>query len=336
MELRRLGKTELMVSAVGFGGIPIQRVDKHITKEVITECLKNNINFIDTARMYTVSEEYLGYALEGIRDKFIIATKSAVATYDEMAKDIDISLKNLKTDFIEIYQMHFIKNIDDYNNRINGGAYEALLQAQKDGKIGHIGITSHSADDLSEILKKDHKMFATIQFPYNPVELQGVKMFEKSYNEYDLGIIIMKPIMGGACEQGERSIKFILNNKHITSAIPGMESAELVRKNAACGIDYKLTKEDEEYISKLRDELGENFCRRCGYCMPCPVEINIPAQFLMHGYLTRYKLNDWAKDRYSSIGTRADKCVECGKCESKCPYNLPIINMLKDVSEVFK
>jgi len=259
-----------------------------------------------------------------------------VRDYEGMKKDIEISLNNLKTDYIDLYQFHFVKTIEDLHKIMSDdGAYKALLEAKEAGKIGHIGITSHSADILEKAIT-DYDVFETIQFPYNPVENQGENLFEKAHKK-NIGIIVMKPIAGGAIDNGELSIKYILNNKNITIAIPGMESVEKVQKNSAVGSNsIELSREELNELEKIREDLSGGFCRRCGYCMPCVKGIDIPAQFIIEGYLMRYNLPEWASKRYEALEIKADDCIECGVCEERCPYNLNIRSMLKRVSKNFR
>ena len=176
--MRNFGKTDMKIKRVGFGGIPIQRITQEDTNKVIDELVNQCVNFIDTARGYTVSEEYIGNAIEGRRDKFYIATKSMSRNYEEMKKDIEISLKNLKTDYIDLYQIHNLKE-DEYNSIFDDNkAYRALLEAQKEGKIKYIGITSHSLETIEKSIE-DEK-FSTIQFPYNIIEDQADEVFKKA------------------------------------------------------------------------------------------------------------------------------------------------------------
>ena len=173
MEYRILGKTGLKISRMGFGGIPIQRIDAEGTKALMHKLLENGVNYIDTARGYTVSEEYLGIGLEGIREHFVLATKSMSRTAEAMAKDIDISLKNLRTDYIDLYQIHNAPPADVEKVCSPGGALEALTAAKKAGKIGHIGITAHSLETFRMALELP--WVETIMFPYNIVEQQGAE-----------------------------------------------------------------------------------------------------------------------------------------------------------------
>ena len=325
-----LGNTNMKIKRVGFGGIPIQRITQEDTNLVIDELEKNGINFIDTARGYTVSEEYIGNSLVGRRQKFYIATKSMSRDYEGMKKDIEISLKNLKTDYIDLYQLHNVK-IEEYETIFNEDkAFRALLEAQKEGKIKYIGITSHSIETIEKAIE-DGK-FDTIQFPYNIVEDQADEAFKKAH-EKGIGIIVMKPLAGGALDDATLAIKYILSKEYIDVAIPGMDSIKQVKENVDVLNNLDLTEEDKKKIEDIRATLGGKFCRRCEYCLPCPLGVNIPQNFLLEGYYTRYNLKEWSKERYDSLEGKASKCIACGKCETKCPYELPIIEMLKNVCE---
>ena len=333
MEYRILGKTGLKVSRVGLGGIPIQRIDAAGTKVLMHHLMEQGVNFVDSARGYSVSEAYLGEALEGIRDKFILATKTMARTKEGMAQDIETSLKNFRTDYIDLYQCHnpSLKDLDTIIGE--GGALEALLEAKAAGKIGHIGITAHSLETFRIALEQD--WVETIMFPYNIVENQADELMAKA-KEKNIGFVVMKPLAGGAIEDGRLAMRYICANPNATVVIPGMYHPKEVAENAAAASDTSpLTEEELTKIEQIRQELGTNFCRRCNYCQPCSVGLNISGAFLFHGYLSRYGLEEWARGRYDAMGVKASACVECGDCESRCPYNLPIREMLKKVAADF-
>ena len=333
MEYRILGKTGLKISRMGFGGIPIQRIDAAGTAELMRWLQEKGINYIDTARGYTVSEEYLGAALEGMRDKFVLATKSMARTKEAMAADIDISLKNLRTDYIDLYQIHNATPADVEKVIAPGGALEALQEAKKAGKIGHIGITAHSLDTFK--LAMDFDWVETIMFPYNIVETQGQELIAQC-TERNIGFIAMKPLAGGAIEDATLALRFLCADENVTVVIPGMAEIREAEQNLAAVEDTTpLRPEEKQAMAALRETLGTHFCRRCNYCAPCSVGISIPAMFLMEGYLSRYGLADWAKMRYEGLGKTASECIECGVCETRCPYNLPIREMLKTVAQKF-
>ena len=333
MEYVTLGKTGLKVSRMGLGGIPIQRIDAEGTKSLLHKLADQGVNYIDTARGYTVSEEYLGYALEGIRDKFVLATKSMARTKESMAADIEKSLHNLRTDYINLYQVHnpSMEQLDQV--LAAGGALEALQEAKAAGKIGHIGLTAHSTEVFARALELD--WVETIMFPYNIVESQGEELIAKC-KEKNIGFIDMKPLAGGAIENGTLALRYICANKNVTIVIPGMaEEKEMEENIKACLDSSPLNEKELKEIEEVREQLGTNFCRRCNYCAPCSVGIDISGVFLFAGYLNRYGLGDWARNRYSSLAVKASACIECGKCETRCPYHLPIREMLKECAHQF-
>ena len=326
MEYTTLGKTGLTISRMGFGGIPIQKVDVPTVRTLMQALADSGVNYIDTARGYTVSESYLGEALEGMRDRFVIATKSMARTKEAMEKDIETSLANLRTDHIELYQVHNPSLADLETVIAPGGALEALLEAKAAGKIGHIGLTAHMATVFERALGMD--WVETIMFPYNIVETQGEALMRRC-TEQGVGFIVMKPLAGGALEDATLALRFIGQNPDVSVVIPGMYSAEEVKQNLAAMEDNSpLTQQELEQIETIRRELGTQFCRRCNYCQPCTAGIGISGIFVLEGYLQRYGLGDWAKARYAGMAKKASDCVGCGVCETRCPYQLPIREML--------
>lgn len=333
MEYVTLGKTGLKISRLGFGGIPIQRVDAAAANELLEAVRTAGINYIDTARGYTVSEELIGQAIEGHRDEFVLATKSMSRDRESMERDINISLKNLRTDYIDLYQVHnpTVANIDQVC--APGGALEALMAAKAAGKIGHLGLTAHSIEVFSRALQEP--WLETIMFPYNLVENQGEELMAQARAK-GVAVIVMKPLAGGAIEDARLALRYINQNPNVTVVIPGMYNPEEVKKNLEAMEDTApLSDQEKERIEEIRQELGTNFCRRCNYCAPCTVGISIPNLFLFQGYLKRYGLGDWARSRYSAQAVKASACVECGACEERCPYHLPIREMLKSVAKDF-
>ena len=333
MEYRILGKTGLKISRMGFGGIPIQRIDAEGTRRLMLRLLECGVNYIDTARGYTVSEEYLGYGLEGIREHFVLATKSMSRTAEAMAKDIDISLRNLRTDYIDLYQIHNAPPADLETVMAPGGALEALQEARAAGKIGHIGITAHSLETFKMALELP--WVETIMFPYNIVEGQAEKLIA-ACREKNIGFIDMKPLAGGAIEDARLALRYVCANPDVTVTIPGMADPTELEQNLAAVNDVSpLTQEEIAGFAAVRSALGTQFCRRCNYCQPCSAGINISGVFLFEGYLSRYGLADWAKERYASPDKKASDCIGCGACESRCPYGLPIRKMLKQAAVKF-
>ena len=333
MEYVTLGKTGLKISRLGFGGIPIQRTDAATTKELMKVMVEKGINYIDTARGYTVSESYLGEALEGYRDKFILATKSMARNKDGMAADIETSLKNLRTDYIDIYQVHNPSLEQLEQVMAPGGALEALIEAKDAGIIGHIGLTGHTMELFEKAVGLP--WVETFMFPYNIVERQGEELMRKC-TENNIGFIVMKPLAGGAIEDANLALRFICANPDVSVVIPGMYDVKEIDMNLAATEDTSpLSEEELKKMEEIREQLGSNFCRRCNYCQPCSAGINISSVFLLQGYLDRYGLGDWARTRYEALDVKAGACVECGACEPRCPYNLPIREMLKEAAGKF-
>ena len=333
MEYRTLGKTGLEISRLGFGGIPIQKIDAEGTRALIGELIGAGVNFIDTARAYTVSEEYLGYALAGVRDRFVLATKSMARTKEAMAQDINTSLQTLRTDYIDLYQVHNPSPKDLEQVIASGGALEALQEAKEMGKIGHIGITLHSVELFQRAI--DLPWVETIMFPYNIVETQGEDLIAECAKR-NIGFICMKPLAGGAIEDAALAMRFIGSNPAVTVVIPGMaDAAEIAQNATAVANTAPLNSREQETIRAIKESLGTNFCRRCNYCAPCTVGINISSVFLFEGYYSRYDLKEWAQNRYANLPKVASDCIGCGACETRCPYNLPIRQMLKKVKDLF-
>ncbi len=333
MEYRVLGKTGLKISRLGLGGIPIQRIDAQGTRVLVHQLMEAGVNYIDTARGYTVSEEYLGFALEGIRDRFVLATKSMARTREAMEKDIRTSLYNLRTDHIELYQVHNPSMAQLEQVMGEGGALEALLEAREQGRIGHIGLTAHSLEVFEKALTLP--WVETIMFPYNIVETQGRDLVQRCA-EQNVGFIAMKPLAGGAIEDASLAMRYLVSDPAVTVVIPGMADPKEAEQNLSAAADTSpLTADEQTRMQAIRDTLGTQFCRRCNYCAPCTVGINIPSVFLFQGYLDRYGLADWARGRYETLPVKASACVECGACETRCPYSLPIRQMLKDAARKF-
>ena len=334
MEYITLGKTGLRVSRMGFGGIPIQKVNASVTHALMERLAQRGVNYIDTARGYTVSEQFLGEALEGgLREKFVVATKSMSRTKEDMARDIDISLKNLRTDYIDLYQIHNPSMAELEQVLAPGGALEALMEAKAAGKIRHLGLTAHMAAVFERALELD--WVETVMFPYNIVETQGEELMAKC-REKNVGFICMKPMAGGALEDARLALRFIRQNENVSVVIPGMYDIREIDENLSAMEDIStLTSDELAKIETIRKELGTQFCRRCNYCQPCTAGISISGIFVLEGYLRRYGLGDWAQKRYDALNKKAGDCVGCGACEKRCPYQLPIRQMLARCKQEF-
>ena len=325
MEKIRLGRTNIMATRLGFGGIPIQTVSREQALETVRYCYDKGINFYDTAQAYTVSEDIMGEALEGVRDKVYIATKSGGRDVATVEKHLKASLEALRTDYIDIYQLHNVVG-DEVLEKVmaKGGVLDFVKEKQKEGVIRHIGITSHRLDTILKALKTDE--FATIQFPFNYIENDAAKELFPLARKMNVGSLVMKPIAGGAMTHPAACIRWILSQP-ADVIIPGMERPELVDKNWDAVMAGPPTEEDLANLEQLAKELGPVFCRRCGYCLPCPHDI--PVNFIASAELF-FNRSGWHKlnEKHVEGFTRGTNCAQCGECADRCPYELPLTEMV--------
>lgn len=327
MIYRPLGTTGLNVSRIGFGGIPVQRISRGDAVRLIRAAFDEGINFFDTSRVYTDSEVKMGEAFEGIRDRVVIATKSYNRSADGIYKDIGVSLKKLRTDWIDLYQLHNVSSPEIMEKIFDEkkGALKGLIRAKENGLIRHIGITSHKLKILESALAK--YPFETVQFPFNFIEREA-ENFIKACAGRNVATIIMKPLAGGSLIPASSALSYVLSHD-ITCAIPGMQSQKELVENVN-GFET-VSDKDREKLEKLADNLDKHFCRRCEYCLSgCPEGINITAVLLLHLYYKNYGLRDWAIKRYASLKPDASVCRNCGLCEKACPYELSICEMLNE------
>jgi len=325
---RRLGKTDLMVAVIGFGGIPIQRAAKEEAIATVQRAHDLGVNFFDTARGYTTSEAHIGEALEG-RD-YIVATKSGEREASTIQRDVDRSLASLRREQIDLYQFHGA-NDDEQLDRIlaRGGALEGLLRAREEGKIAHIGITGHRRETLIRAVRECEEI-TTVQVPFNLVENEIVHTLVPLCSERDLGVIAMKPVGGGNFTNASLAIKWCLTQP-ISVAIPGMASVSEVEEDVAVALaDIELSSTERDQCERMKLELDRRTCRRCRYCEPCPNEVAIG--MLLHGVsivrrMGAARFKEWGAE---GIIASAARCQECGECTAKCPYDLPISELIRD------
>ena len=332
MEKRILGRTGLAVTALGFGALPIQRCTMDEAGPVLHAALDAGVNFVDTARGYTDSEEKIGRHIASRRQEYYLASKSFSRDKAGMARDIDISLSKLQTDYIDLYQVHNIKTRADIDAVFApGGALEALEDARQAGKIGHIGVSGHNMELLVEALGSGR--FSTVQAPFNFVESQAEEALFPLARKENIGIIVMKPLGGGMLDKFDLALRFIIGHD-ITTAIPGMDEVSHVEENLAALKNYRpLTPEESAELKRLAESIGASFCRRCGYCIPhCAAGLEIPTLFIFHLQYTKYNMKTVIPPRYAAMHAKASDCIECGACERHCPYDLPIRERLKQVA----
>ncbi len=335
MEYKVLGKSGLKISVVGLGGIPLQRLDAEEAAKVVNYALDKGINYIDTARGYTVSESYIGKAIKNRRREVVLATKGPACDGEGFAKNIEDSLAALETSYIDLYQVHNVKDTAGIDKIFaEGGAYQTFKKYRQQGKVLHFGLTCHKKEILQYAIDNFSDKIESIMFPYNIVERQGDDLFESAF-KHNIGVVVMKPLAGGNLTDVKLAMRFCFDNPHVSVVIPGMASFKEVDEDAADLSFDALNAEEKARCKKIAAELGNVFCRRCGYCAPCTVGIDIPTCFTFQNYLKNYDLADWAADRYFSMKTTADKCIKCGKCMQRCPYELDIIKKLEKVTADF-
>jgi predicted aldo/keto reductase-like oxidoreductase len=329
MERIRFGKTELMVSKVALGGIPIMRITKAEAAKLVREAIDMGINFIDTAHGYSDSEEKIGEGIRGIRrEDLVIASKSPANDKKSFNEHLDLSLKRLGVDYIDIYQFHNIGS-EARRNAIfaPGGAYDGMVEAIKDGKLRFPAFSSHSLPIALEIMKSGK--FAVVQLPFNYIDHTAEDEAIPLAKELDMGFIAMKPMGGGLLDNAELSFRYLLQYDNIVPD-PGIEKIEEIREIA--GIIEKnpiLTGEDKQEIEKQRVEFGPSWCHRCDYCQPCPREIAISSVLCAKSAFKRMTV-ERARSMVGPAMEKARTCLECGVCMTRCPYKLEIPALLKE------
>jgi predicted aldo/keto reductase-like oxidoreductase len=327
MEKIRFGKTGLMVSRVAFGGIPIMRLSKPEAVKVVRGVIDLGINFLDTAHVYNDSEEKIGEAIKGIpRDKLVIASKTQANDKKALIEDLDLCLKYLGTDYVDIYQFH---NVGSKRRReaveAPGGALEGLLEAVKAGKVRFPAFSSHNVPLAMDMMKTG--VYAVVQLPINYIDTsaEGALPLAK---ELDMGFIGMKPMGGGLLDNAELSFKYLLQFDNLV-ADPGIERIEEMMQIAdIVNAKKALTAEDLKTIEALRKEFGPEWCHRCDYCQPCPQKIAISSVLTVKSLIKRMPFERAFRMANNNI-TQAKTCVECGECKTRCPYNLDIPALLK-------
>lgn len=338
MRRRRLGRTHLMVSCIGLGGIPLARISKREAVRLIHLAIENGINFIDTARNYEDSEEKIGEAIQDRRDQVILATKSLDRTFSGAMEQIEQSLRTLRTDRIDLFQLHQVFTPSDLEKVMApDGALAAAHEAKKQGKILHIGISSHSPDTALAALKTGQ--FSTVQVPFNVIENKAAEALIPYAQSHRIGSIAMKPLAGGNLRNAAFALRWILQHG-ISSAIPGMAEQGEVLENSQVGADpRRLSEREERELQAEAERIGTRFCRRCAYCMPCPNGINIPLSlsvnfgFAWHGGDLEKARVAYATFIRKGMTGSAAQCVQCRQCEEKCPYQLPISDMMQEIAE---
>ena len=325
----RLGKTGLMVTRVGFGGIPIMRCSREEAVAVLRRALDLGINFIDTANGYGDSEEKIGEAIQGRRGQVILATKPLGRDAETFGKQAEASFQRMRTDYIELYQLHHVSKDRDLEQVLApGGAYEVLRAMKEEGRIGAIGVTSHYAPVALKAMETG--LFETVQIPLNFVGMEPIEEVLPAARRLDMGFIAMKPLGGGLLEDADVALRFLAQYEGVVP-IPGIErEQELEEVVRIAEHPRPLTEADHRKMNRIRQELGRVFCHRCEYCQPCPQEIPISMVLNFRSFAKRMpaqRVLNMMQDRMAKART----CTQCRECEDRCPYELPISSLVAEV-----
>lgn len=323
----------------------IPQVDKKEALRVINRALDLGVNFIDTARIYSDSEEKIGYVMKSRGEECYLSSRSPCRDYEGMREDIEKSLKTLNTEYIDLYEPHDVSTIAGYNQLLSkNGGLKALKEAKAKGKIRCIGFTSHNWELIKKLIQIDE--FDAALVVYNVADNESAEEIVSLAKKHDVGLFIMKVFGNGRLLErtpiGEKRkltakecLRFALSNKNFPLILTGVKSPNEIEENVSIAKSYTpLTSEEEKDLKEFGDKLGHGYCYGCNYCMPCPEEINIPK--IMQLLERRERIDwDWPQFRkeYKKFEKTFDDCIDCGKCEERCPQSLPIRKRLKEAKQ---
>ena len=332
MKMITLGKTGITVPQNAFGALPVQRRNFDEAAEILRAAYDGGMTFFDTARAYSDSEEKIGIALSDVRKNIFIATKTGASTPEEMKRHIEISLKNLKTDYVDIYQFHMAGRC--FAPGDGTGMYECMEDFKRQGMVRHIGITCHKIGVAEECVRSG--LYETMQFPFSYLTGEKELNLVNMCREENMGFIAMKGLAGGLINNSRAAFAFISQFDNVLP-IWGIQTMEELGE----WLSYMenppvLNEELQTVIDADRKELDGEFCRGCGYCMPCPQGIKISNCARMSLMIRRSPSEEWLSDEWQQAMADTEKCVGCGECIKKCPYELNTPELLKKNFEDYK
>lgn len=332
MKMVTLGSTGIQVVQNGFGALPIQRDSKEVAVKIVRRAYEGGMRFFDTARAYSDSEEKVGEALSDVRENIYIATKTMAHTPEEFWKQLETSLQLLKTDYIDIYQFHCANQV--YAPGDGTGMYECMLEAKTQGKIRHIGITAHKIQIAFDAVESG--LYETLQYPFSYLAAEREKELVAKCKEKNVGFIAMKGLAGGLINKSEAAMAFMTQYDNVLPIWGIQRETELEEWLSYMENTPSMTGEIKEYIEREQKELSGEFCRGCGYCMPCPKGIMINQCARMSLMLRRAPSAAWLSENMQAEMKKIENCINCRKCVSKCPYSLNTPELLKKNYEDYK
>lgn len=332
MKMLTLGKTGITTPQNAFGALPIQRVDMQTAIHILRKAYDGGMTFFDTARAYSDSEEKLGNAFAGMRDKVFIATKTHSKTPEEFWKDLHTSLEKLQTDYIDLYQFHWPKQC--YKPGDGTGMYECMLEAKEKGMIRHIGITNHILDVAEEAIESG--LYETLQFPFSYLSSEKELALVEKCKAANMGFIAMKALAGGLITDSASAFAYMAQFDNVLPIWGIQREKELDEWLSYMQEPAVLTEERLAFIEREKQELVGEFCRGCGYCMPCPAGIQINTCARMSLLLRRSPSAGHLTPQAQEMMQKIEGCLNCGQCKKKCPYGLDTPELLKRNYEDYK
>ena len=327
-----LGRTGITVPQNAFGALPIQRVSKEAAVALLRRAYEGGMRFFDTARAYSDSEEKVGEAFEGMRDKVFISSKTMARTPEKFWSDLEESLRLLKTDHLDIHQFHCVDQC--YKPGDGTGMYEAMLEAKAQGKVRHIGITAHKIGVAEEIVASG--LYETLQFPFSYLSGDREVALVKACKDANMGFICMKAIAGGLITNAKAAAAYIFQFDNALPIWGIQKEKELDEWLALFDETPAMDAEIEAFIAKEREELSGEFCRGCGYCKPCTVDISINDCARWSLMVRRAPSDVWLNEANQAKMRKIEDCIDCGICMTRCPYELPIPTLLRKNYEDFQ
>ena len=332
MKMITLGTTGITVPQNAFGALPVQRVNMDTAVQILRRAYEGGMRFFDTARAYSDSEEKLGHAFEGMRDKIFIASKTMGRTPKDFKEQLDTSLRLLKTDYLDIYQFHCVDQC--YRPGDGTGMYECMLEAKEQGKIRHIGVTSHKLDVAKECIESG--LYETLQFPFSYISTEKELELVRMCKEHNMGFIVMKGLAGGLINNSRAAFAFMTQFDHVLPIWGIQKMSELEEWLSYMDQPPALDDEILSFIEKEKSELIGDFCRGCGYCMPCPAGILINNCARMSLMVRRAPSKAWLNETWQENMKKIEGCLHCNQCMKKCPYQLNTPELLQKNYEDYK